>query len=139
MQRAKASAAWTFVDWKSADLGALDEPPATVDEELLPNAAAGRAKAAVAIMAAAFRAVGGHARHGRRMTKILLLIVPSPGWIGFRPGRRSSRRLTAAAVSARRECASDAPFDHASAFCERCFAERGSRSCAGAEDGATFS
>jgi hypothetical protein len=49
------------------------------DDGLLPpaHAAASRARAAVAMMAAAVRANGGHAPRGRRMARVLSLIKPS--------------------------------------------------------------
>jgi hypothetical protein len=50
-----------------------------VDDGLPLQAAASRARAAVAMMAAAVRAVGGHARRGRRMTRVLGFIMPSSG------------------------------------------------------------
>jgi len=76
MQRAKASACWVFVDWESADARTVDEPPATVDDGLpLLNAAVGRARLAVAMMAATIRAVDGHGRRGRWMTPVLWFII----------------------------------------------------------------
>jgi hypothetical protein len=50
-----------------------------VDDGLPPQAAASRARAAVAMMAAAVRAAGGHARHGRRLALVLSFIVVSSG------------------------------------------------------------
>jgi hypothetical protein len=50
-----------------------------VDDGLPLHAAASSARAAVAMMAAAVRAVGGRARHGRRMTRLLWFIMPSLG------------------------------------------------------------
>jgi hypothetical protein len=46
---------------------------------LLANATTGKTRMAVAIMAAAVRAVGGHALRGRRMTRVLWFIMPSSG------------------------------------------------------------
>jgi len=86
MQRAKASACWAFVDWESADARAADEPRAPVDDGLaLLNAAAGRARLAVAMIAAAVRAVGVHARRGWRMTRMLWFIMPSSHWLIVSP------------------------------------------------------
>jgi hypothetical protein len=59
----------------------VDEPPKLVADGLLPNAATGRASAAVAMMAAVVRALGVHARRGRRMTRMLWFIVPSSDWL----------------------------------------------------------
>jgi hypothetical protein len=61
---------------ESADLPAGGEPPEPVDDRLppgsvddgLPLHAASSIRAAAAMMAAAARAVSGHARGGRRMT-----------------------------------------------------------------------
>jgi hypothetical protein len=75
MQREKPTADGEFVDPP-----ALDEPPEPVEDGLpLVHAAASRARAAVAMMAAAVRAVGGHARRGRRMTRMRSFIMASPG------------------------------------------------------------
>ena len=71
MQRAKASC-WEFVDPP-----AFDELPGPVDDGLPPHAAVSRARPAVAMMAAALRAVRGHARRGRRVTRLLWLIMVS--------------------------------------------------------------
>jgi hypothetical protein len=74
--RAKAS---------SCEANADDAPPVPVDgglpvdDGLRLHAAASRARAAVAMMAAAVRAGGGPARRGRRMTRVLSFIVPSSG------------------------------------------------------------
>jgi hypothetical protein len=62
-----------------ADPLVFDEPPELVDDGLPLHAADSRARAAVAMMAAAVRAAGGHARRGRRMTRVLLFIVVSSG------------------------------------------------------------
>jgi hypothetical protein len=81
MQRAKASACWVFVDWESAD--AVAEPPATVDDGLLVlllNATAGRARLAVAMMAAVARAVRSHGRRDWRMTRLLSFMMTSSGF-----------------------------------------------------------
>src|SRR6266700_1714855 len=77
-QREKASAFWEFADGEFADPPAFDEPPEPV-EDGLPLHAASRARAAAAMMAAAVRAVGGLARRGRRMTRVLSFIMPSSG------------------------------------------------------------
>jgi len=71
MQREKASC------WELVDPPAFDEPP--VDDGLPLHAAASRARLAVAMMAVAVRAVGGHARHGRRMRRMLWFIMVSSG------------------------------------------------------------
>jgi hypothetical protein len=63
MQWEYASAFWSLVAWLS------------------PNAATGSARAAVAMMAAAVRALGGHARSGRRGTWMLQFTVPSSDWL----------------------------------------------------------
>jgi hypothetical protein len=55
----------------------------------LLHAAASRARAAVAIMTAAIRAVAGHARRDGRMTRVLSFIVPSSG---LGRGRARARR-----------------------------------------------
>jgi len=68
-----------FADWEFADPPAFDEPPEPVDDGLPLHAAASRTRAAVAMRAAAVRAVGGHARRGRRMTRVLSFIMPSSG------------------------------------------------------------
>src|SRR5258708_4805701 len=74
MQREKPTA-----DGELAGPPALDDPPGSVDDGLLLHAAASRARAAVAMMAAAVRAVGGRARRGRRMRRALWFIMPSSG------------------------------------------------------------
>jgi hypothetical protein len=51
------------------------------DDGLPLHAAASRARLAVAMMAAAVRATGGHARHGRRMTRMRSYIMPPQGWV----------------------------------------------------------
>src|SRR5271155_2673647 len=80
MQRAKASAFWVLVDWESAATRAVDEPPVTADDGLpLLNAAAGRARLAVAMMTANARAAGGDAHRSRRMARVLWSIMPSSG------------------------------------------------------------
>jgi hypothetical protein len=61
MQREYASAFWVFVDWLPAD------------------AAAGRAKAAAAMIANALRALGRDARHSRRTTRMLSFMTPPLG------------------------------------------------------------
>jgi hypothetical protein len=58
-----------------AAIAAFDEPLGPVDDGLA-HAAASRARLAVAVMAAAGRAVRGHAR---RMTRMLSFIIPSSG------------------------------------------------------------
>jgi len=51
-----------------------------VDDGLPPlHAAAGTTSTAVAMTAATVRAVRGHVRRGRRMTRVLSFIMPSPG------------------------------------------------------------
>jgi len=65
--------------WEFADPPAFDEPPGPVDDGLPLHAAASRTRAAAAMMAAAVRAVGGHARRGQRMTRMLWFIMPSSG------------------------------------------------------------
>jgi hypothetical protein len=78
MQWEKATA-----DGEFADPPAAGEPPEPVDDGLPLHAAAKRARAAVAMTAAAVRAVGGRARHGLRMTRVLSFIMPSSrGCIG---------------------------------------------------------
>jgi hypothetical protein len=67
-----------------AGLPALDELREPVDDGLPPQAAASRARAAATMMAAAARAAGGR---GRRMTRMLWLIMPSSG-LDDRAGRR---------------------------------------------------
>jgi hypothetical protein len=62
-----------------ADPPAFAEPPEPVDDGLLLHAAASRARAAVAMVAAAVRAVRGDARRGRRMTRVLSFMMPSSG------------------------------------------------------------
>jgi hypothetical protein len=52
-----------------------------VDDGLPLHAAVSRATLAMAMMAAAVRAAGGHARHGQRMTRMRLFIVPPQGWV----------------------------------------------------------
>jgi hypothetical protein len=71
MQREKASAFWVVVDWESADAPAVEKRPAPADDGLLADATAGTARLAVAMMAAAVRAVGNHARAGGRMARAL--------------------------------------------------------------------
>jgi hypothetical protein len=82
MQRAKFSMscwAWAWL--------ALVWPP-ELDElgELEPHAAI----TVAAAIAAAVRAVGGHARRGRRMTQVLSFIMPSSG-LDDRVGRQRRR------------------------------------------------
>jgi hypothetical protein len=91
MQRAKASAR------EFGDACVLDEPPELVDGRLAPHAVASRARPAVAMMAAATHAAGGHVRNGRRVTRALSLIMPFSGSmillvveLGVRPERRHS-------------------------------------------------
>jgi len=50
-----------------------------VDDGLPLHAAASTTSTAVAMPAATVRAVGGDARRGRRMTRVLSFIMPSPG------------------------------------------------------------
>jgi hypothetical protein len=71
--------AYSIPTWEFADPRAFDEPPEPVDDGLPLHAAASRARAAVAMMAAAARAGRGHAR---RMTRVLSFIMPSfgAGW-----------------------------------------------------------
>src|SRR5215472_7359293 len=64
-------------DEEFTDPRAFGEPPEPVEDGLLLHAAASRARAAVAMMAAVIRAVGGHARRGRHMTQALLVIMSS--------------------------------------------------------------
>jgi hypothetical protein len=64
-----------------AEPPAFDEPPATVDDGLLLHAVATRARATMAMMAAAVRAAGGRARRGGRTTRVPSFI----GGIGFMP------------------------------------------------------
>src|SRR6266436_8082872 len=71
MHREKASS------WESCGPPACDEPPEPVDDVLPLHAAASRARAVVAMMAAAVRAAAGHARRDRRMTRVLSFIMPS--------------------------------------------------------------
>jgi hypothetical protein len=79
MQWEKATS-WEFAAPELADPPAFVEPPEPVDDGLLLlHAAASRTRAAVAITAAAVRAAGGHARRGRRMTRVLWFIMPSSG------------------------------------------------------------
>jgi hypothetical protein len=75
--------------WEFADLPAFDDPPepVDVDDGLLPHAAVSRARAAVAMTAAAVRAAGGHAHRRRRMTRVLWFIMPSSG-LDDRAGRQ---------------------------------------------------
>ncbi|HEX3961420.1 MAG TPA: hypothetical protein VHZ03_33150 [Trebonia sp.] len=56
----------------------VDEAPGPLDDGLALHAASGT-RAAAATMAATVRAVGGHARRGRRMTCVLSFIMPSSG------------------------------------------------------------
>src|SRR5579859_1591510 len=72
MQREKASS------WEAADPPAVVAPPGPLDGGLPPNAAAGRTRLAAA-MTAAVRIVGGHARRGGRMARVLSFIMPSSG------------------------------------------------------------
>jgi len=79
----KASS-WALADCPAlADPRAFGEPPGLADEPVddgLPLQAAGsRTRAAAAMMAAAVRAAGGHARRGRRMTRVPWFIM------GFMP------------------------------------------------------
>jgi DNA-binding response OmpR family regulator len=69
---------------ESADPPALVERPDPVDDGLPPHAAADRTRAAVAMTAAALRAADSHARHGRRMTRVLWFITPAGSMrVGF--------------------------------------------------------
>jgi hypothetical protein len=94
MQREKASGPF--------DAEVLAEDDALVDDptfatpglpELLPplQAAASRARPAVAMMAAAVRTVRGRARRGRRMTRVLSFITP-PSGLDDRAGRPLAAR-----------------------------------------------
>jgi hypothetical protein len=78
----KASS-WPLADCPAfADPPALGEPPGLAAEPVddgLPLQAAGRTTAAPTMMAAAVRAAGGHARRGRRMTRMPWFIM------GFMP------------------------------------------------------
>jgi hypothetical protein len=66
------------------DPPALVEPPEPVEDGLPPHAAADRTRAADAMTAAALRAADNHARHGRRMTRVLWFITPTGSMgIGF--------------------------------------------------------
>jgi hypothetical protein len=78
MQWEKATS-WEFAAPELADPPAFVEPPEPVDDGLLLHAAASRTRAAVAMTAAAVRAASGHARRGRRMTRVLWFIMPSSG------------------------------------------------------------
>jgi len=62
-----------------ADPPVCGEPPEPAGDPLLPHAAASSARAAVAMTAAAVRAVGGRARRGQRGTWMLWFIMPSFG------------------------------------------------------------
>src|SRR6266702_123967 len=63
--------------WEVADPPAFGELPGPAGDGLPLHAAASRARAVVAMMAAAVRAVGGRARGGRRMARVLWFIMPS--------------------------------------------------------------
>jgi hypothetical protein len=66
------------------DPSALVEPPEPVEDGLPPQAAADRTRAADATTAAALRAADSHARHDRRLTRVLWFITPTAGMgIGF--------------------------------------------------------
>jgi hypothetical protein len=66
------------------DPPAFVEPPEPVEDGLPPHAAADRTRAADAMTAAALRAADSHARHGRRLTRVLWLITPAGSMgIGF--------------------------------------------------------
>jgi hypothetical protein len=88
MQRAKLSA------WELGDACAFEKPAGLVDDGLPPHAVASRARLAVAMMVAASRATGGHVRRGRRVTRALMLIMPSSG-LADRAGRQRERRRSA--------------------------------------------
>jgi hypothetical protein len=83
MQREKASAPFSCADATGVLEEELSEPP---------HAAASRVRLAVATIATAVGAVGGHARRGRRMTGVLSFIMAFSG-LDDRGGRR--RRRTA--------------------------------------------
>jgi hypothetical protein len=80
-----------------AEPPAFAEPPEPVDDGLLLHAAASRPRAAVAMMAAAVRAVRGDARRGRRMTRVLSFMMPSSGagpWLRLVAGVHRDRLLS---------------------------------------------
>ncbi|MGH2928897.1 MAG: hypothetical protein ACRDL8_11900 [Solirubrobacteraceae bacterium] len=79
MQREKAISEWGLVDWELVDPPAFDEPPEPADDGLPLHAAASRARAAVAMTAAAVRALGDPARRGRRLTRVPWFIMASSG------------------------------------------------------------
>jgi hypothetical protein len=76
MQWEKATAS-ELAAWELTGPPAFDEPPEPEDDGLPPHAAASRARTVAAVMAAAVRAIGGRARHGRRMTRVLSFIMVS--------------------------------------------------------------
>src|ERR1700730_5218601 len=79
------------MQWEKAICREFVDPPAFDEPPGLPlHAAASSARPTMAIMAAAVRAVGGHDRRGRRMTQMLLFIMPSSG-LDDRAGRRHRR------------------------------------------------
>jgi hypothetical protein len=55
------------------------EPPKSVDDGLLPMAAAGKARLAATMTAAATCTVSGHPRRGCRMTRLLRFTMPPQG------------------------------------------------------------
>jgi hypothetical protein len=61
------------------DPPALVEPPEAVEDGLPPHAAADSTRTADAMAAAAPRAADSHARHDRRMTRVLWFITPTAG------------------------------------------------------------
>jgi hypothetical protein len=79
MQWEKPTADSEPADGELAEPPAFGEPPELVDDGLPLHAAASRARAAVAMTAAAVRAAGGHARRRRHMTRVLWFIMSSPG------------------------------------------------------------
>src|SRR5580704_2615481 len=110
------------------------DPGAVVGERLLPAyAAAGRARAAVATMAAAVCATGRHARGGRRRTRVLSFITPPrlclivlAGAFGVRrssrlraDGRCGGSRLRVARRAGSRSRWSGGEFDVVRTECEK--------------------
>jgi hypothetical protein len=71
---------WELADPAAADPPAFGVPPVPADE-LPPHAAASRIRAAAVMVAAAFRAPGGHARHacnaGRGRRSALFRFMPA--------------------------------------------------------------